>query len=483
MKLRFAQSLHRFFRCSTTVGRSSPSGGGFYRWYVHPQKKGSNVVGSFSWETARVHLSKSQLNSLTEANAFLWAAGIEDTFITAPWPKTGRTLDEYELTDHYNRFRGDIDLMGQLGLRVARYGIPWHRINPHRGVWDWEWTDSALHHLLERGIEPIVDLVHYGLPPWIEGAYSNKEFPQLMAEFASRVAERFEGRIRAYTPLNEPRVTGWYCGKLGWWPPNRRGWRGFVEVMLAICRGIVLTVEALEGIDSEILPVHVDATDLYETDDPSLQIERDRRQEIVFLALDLISGRVNEAHPLRSWLLKQGATNADLDWFQEHQIALGLIGINLYPLFSRKVLTRGGGRLRVRMPYSDATIIDRLASLYWERYHVPIFISETASVGSVKRRQAWLRESVEAVKRVRQRGIPLIGYTWWPLFALITWGYRQGTHPPAFYLKQMGLWDLDPHLDRLPTKLVDEFSALVRQGVDRVGALAPAEEERMAHVS
>src|SRR5438045_8936073 len=172
-----------------------------------------------------------------------------------------------------------------------------------------------------------------------------------MAEYARRVAERFHGRIHLYTPLNEPRVTAWYCGKLGWWPPNRRGWRGFIGVMLAICRGIVLTVEALEEIDPEILPVHVDATDLYETIDPSLQMECQRRQEIVFLALDLISGRIDDNHPLHPWLLKQGASDTDLDWFLEHKIELRLLGINLYPMFSQKVLSRPDNRLRIRMPY------------------------------------------------------------------------------------------------------------------------------------
>jgi len=195
------------------------------------------------------------LNRLTEASAFLWATGIEDTFITAPWAQTGRILDEYELTDHYRRCYDDAALIKQLGVSTARYGIPWHRINPARGVWDWDWTDRALHRLLELQIDPIVDLVHYGLPAWIEGAYLNPAYPELVASYAAQVAQRFKGRIRAYTPLNEPRVTAWYCGKLGWWPPNRRGWRGFVQVMLAICRGIVLTVEALELVDSDAAQV------------------------------------------------------------------------------------------------------------------------------------------------------------------------------------------------------------------------------------
>jgi beta-glucosidase/6-phospho-beta-glucosidase/beta-galactosidase len=430
-----------------------------------------------------VGLSKSQLNNLREATGFLWATGIEDTFITDPWPQTGRTLDEYELTGHYARWRGDLDLMAALGVRTARYGIPWHKVNPARGKWDWSWADQTLEYLLELEIDPIVDLVHYGLPRWIDGAYLHPEFPQLMAEYGARVAERFRGRIHLYTPLNEPRVTAWYCGKLGWWPPNRRGWTGFVEVMLAICRGIVLTADRLRQVDAEIVPVHVDATDLYETDDPLLQIERDRRQEIVFLALDLISGRIDNSHPLRPWLLRQGAPEALLEWFLEHKVQLEMIGINLYPLFSRKVLSRPGGRLRVRMPYASADIVERLGDLYSERYNVPIFIAETASVGSVQRRRQWLEDSVESVRRLRRRGVPMIGYTWWPLFALVTWAYRQGNNPPEFYLKQMGLWDLDPNLRRVETELVQAYRELVANGSERVGELANAKEERMIHVS
>jgi hypothetical protein len=75
------------------------------------------------------------------------------------------------------------------------------------------------------------------------------------------------------------------------------------------------------------------------------------------------------------------------------------------------------------------------------------------------------------VKRLRARGVPLVGYTWWPLFALVTWAYRQGTHPPAYYLKQMGLWDLDPELQRRRTPLVDEFRALTAGGSAAVGPL------------
>lgn len=418
-------------------------------------------------------LRRSQLPRLSEPDAFLWATGIEDTFITAPWPKTGRTLDEYELTGHYDRWHADLGLMRDLGVNAARYGIPWHRIQPRRDAWEWDFVDRALDRVLELGIEPIVDLVHYGLPPWIDGAYLHPDFPRFMADYAARVAERFRGRVFAYTPLNEPRITAWYCGRLGWWPPHRRGWRGFVAVMLGACRGIVESVHALRAVDPEILIAHVDATDIYHAPEPEFEREAQHRQEIVFLALDLVSGRIRPGHALWDWLLKHGANERDLAWFHERAIDLPLIGINLYPMFTWKTARRTpSGGIRWAMTYAGADIVEKLGAMYWERYRAPVFVSETASVGSLNRRRFWLADSVAAVRRLRERGVPLVGYTWWPMFALVTWAYRQGTHPPGFYLKQMGLWDLDAKLERIATPLVEQFRALADGSATAVGHLA-----------
>jgi hypothetical protein len=127
------------------------------------------------------------------------------------------------------------------------------------------------------------------------------------------------------------------------------------------------------------------------------------------------------------------------------------------------------------MPYASADIVERLARLYWTRYARPLLISETASEGSVARRGAWMDASVAAIARVRADGIPLIGYTWWPLFALVAWAYREGRRRPEAYLRQMGLWDLRPGpagLERVRTRLVDAYRRLVAGGADPVGVLA-----------
>jgi beta-glucosidase/6-phospho-beta-glucosidase/beta-galactosidase len=405
---------------------------------------------------------------------FCWATGIEDTFIAQPWAGTGRSLDEYELTRHYERWEDDLLRVRELGVPAVRYGIPWHRVHLGPGRFDFGFADRTLGWLLDHGVAPIVDLVHYGTPLWLEGAFLHPDYPRHVAEYAAALAERFRGRLRWFTPMNEPRIAAWYAGQIGWWPPNARGAAGFLRVLLAACRGIRATVSALRQVDPELEIVHVDATDLYETDDPSLGDEVARRQQIVFLALDLLTGRIAPGHGLYAWLLRSGLSEAELAAFREEPLELGVLGINLYPMFSAKRVRRRSGRLRVRPIAAGAEIVSRLAELYHRRYRCPIFLSETAALGTPSRRLRWLRDSVAEVRSARARGIPIVGYTWWPLFALVAWAYRQSSaRGIAEHLLQMGLFDLDPRdLERVHTPVVDAYRELVRGGTAAVGTLA-----------
>lgn len=396
---------------------------------------------------------------------FVWATGIEDTFITDPWPATGRTLDEYELTQHYDRWREDLGLIAELGVQAARYGIPWHRTNPSPGRYNWDWADRSLDILLGAGVRPIVDLVHYGTPAWLERAFLNPDYPKRVAEYSARLAERFRDRVSWFTPLNEPRITAWYSGRLGLWPPYLRGWPGFVRIMLQLARGICETMAAIADLPLEPTFVQADPADLYFSDDPSLAAEAERRQQIGFLALDLVTGRVGPGHELWPWLIRHGMSEEDAGWFAAHRRDLGICGLNSYPLFSWKRLVRVNGRLRILMPYAPPDVLARLIRLYWDRYRAPLMITETASRGSFGRRAQWMDDSIAVVRQAIGQGVPVIGYTWWPLFALVSWPYRTGTRPAADYLQQMGLWDLVPQPDgslaRRRTPLVDRYRRYV----------------------
>jgi beta-glucosidase len=90
-----------------------------------------------------------------------FALGIEDTFV--PQARDGeRPIDEYELTEHYEHYASDLELVTDVGARMLRWGVPWHRVASAPGNWDWSWVDRVMDRFGELGIRPIIDLLHSG---------------------------------------------------------------------------------------------------------------------------------------------------------------------------------------------------------------------------------------------------------------------------------------------------------------------------------
>jgi beta-glucosidase len=401
-------------------------------------------------------------------SAFRWAVGIEDTFIPQLRTRTGRTLDEYELTGHYRHWREDLALAASTGVRTMRYGIPWYRVNPAPGTFDWSWTDEVLEHMVrDVRIDPIVDLMHYGCPTWLDREFVNPDYPERVAEYAEAFAERYRSLVSWYTPLNEPRINARLCGMNATWPPYLRGDRGYVRVMLALARGMSLTVAALRRVQPEATMVMVDATEWLETDDPALHEALSLQMEQQYLGTDLLLGRVDDSHALMPWLRGAGAEDATLDWLRANGQRIDVMGINYYPELSRKRLFRTATGVRRHRGGGWTDELERILGAWSDRYGLPLMITETSAARRTKR-LSWLEDSVAAAARSMAAGVPLIGYTWWPLFSLVTWNYRGGRKAVDAYLAHMGLWDLRPdgagNLARVRTPVADRFTEIVRQG-------------------
>jgi hypothetical protein len=109
----------------------------------------------------------------------------------------------------------------------------------------------------------------------------------------------------------------------------------------------------------------------------------------------------------------------------------------------------------------------------YERTGRPVMLTETSVAGTVAARRRWMDASVAAIAELRATGVPVIGYTWFPAFSLVTWSYRRGRRPVEAYINHMGLWDLradaDGTLLRQPTGLEQRFSGLVAGGASAVG--------------
>jgi beta-glucosidase len=408
-----------------------------------------------------------------EPGAFLWATGIEDTFVPQARPGL-RPLDEYELMGHYEHWREDLALARELGVQAIRWGIPWYRVEPRPGQFDWGWTDKALPYIAEElGIKVILDLMHYGTPLWLERSFVAPDYPRRVAAYAGAVAERYRGLIHSYTPLNEPLVNADYCGRRGVWPPYLRGDRGYLGVMINLARGMLATADALAAADPGAPLVHVEAAGLGRVAHEALRPIADEEQLRRFLALDLITGRVTADHGLFPWLLRNGVSVTDLRELAARPLALDLLGLNFYPQWStRRYGLDRAGRLADTAAEQDGAGFAELIRLYHERYGAPIMITETSAMGDHELRSSWLQASLAAIKGLRAQGVPVLGYTWFPLFTMVDWRYRHGREPKERYYINLGLYTLGDGPRWLPSPLVDEYRQAITSPAAVVGALA-----------
>lgn len=420
----------------------------------------------------------------------MWCVGIEDTALGTPLRDGGRSLDEYELTGHYERWRKDLELVAGLGCNALRYGIPWYRVNPAPERWDWQWIDDTLNHAAGNlGLKVIADLVHYGTPTWLSGSFTDERYPDAVAEYSAQFAARYAGLVDEITPVNEPLVTASFCGRRAVWPPYESGDSGWARVVVGVADGLQRAVAAIRSANPAARIAHVEAASLSRTDDPSLQDHVEALSLRKFLPTDLLVGDVRAEHPMHGWLVEHGITVNTLDRLQRCGVRPDTIGVNYYPTLSGRQLVRHeGGVVELASPTGAAGLATVLTE-YHRRYGLPVWLSETALDGTPDEHIAWLRDSVRAVEELCTDGVPVVGHTWWPLFDFVDWAWASGgrsveefylrsadgtiraVEPPSTsddvrdYLRRMGLYRLDGTAAELvpaPTAAVDAYRAVVR---------------------
>ncbi|MEV0616780.1 family 1 glycosylhydrolase [Nonomuraea sp. NPDC050404] len=401
-----------------------------------------------------------------ESGELHFALGIEDTFVPQPAPGA-RPVDEYELTQHYEQWHGDLALAREAGATQIRYGVPWHRVQPEPGTWDWSWLDRVVGRLTEVGLTTIVDLMHYGTPLWLEGQFAAPDYPKRVAEYGAAVADRYRDQLSIFTPMNEPLLTARFCGRFGYWPPYLTGDDGFVRLLGALSDGIVRTQHAIGDVNPGASFMHVEVSSRYEAGGHEDSEELAFLRHSAYVVEDLVTGRVDAAHPLAGYLTGHGMTDDDLAFFRANPAVPDVMGVNYYPQHSTERfvpgMSRGGQPFELRPPVNGWTGgLAEVLTAFAERYGRPVHLSETAWTGTLAERAAWLDASVARCHELREQGLDLVGYTWWPVFDMVEWTYRQGDGAPMDYRLPMGLWRLEEQADgrlaRVRTPLVDRFA-------------------------
>ncbi len=397
--------------------------------------------------------------------SFTWGVGIECS--TLPHLK----IDQFNWTQHDRQWREDLARVRETGATHLRYAIPWHWMEPERGRYDWSRADERIDAIRDAGIEPMMDVMHFGTPLWLKQAVGDPEFPEALEELAARMTERYRDRVKIWCPVNEPLVCALFAGDFGFWPPHSRKWRGYMPVLSRIAQATSRAIRAVRRSAPEATVLLCDTAEHYKTRHEELRGEVALRNLRRFVLMDLITGRVDHHHPLFGWLTSYGFSELDLDWLRANPQSPDVIGLDYYPHGDWQ-LDYENGRLSQRRADVPARLRG-VARQYFDRYGLPMLVTETSIEGKPINREIWLEQLVEDAAELRGEGIPLLGLVWWPLFDHLDWDGAM-THRVG-KLHEVGLFKLvrqaDGTLRRTETPLLKRFRAYAEAGERDVGTL------------
>ena len=349
-----------------------------------------------------------------------------------------RVRDQYfsqmERNGHAERLQ-DLERFASLGIRAIRYPVLWERTAPD-GIdsADWSWSDERLPVLQQLGVTPIVGLVHHGSGPRHTSLVS-PDFAEKLAEYAGAVARRYPW-VEYWTPVNEPCTTARFSGLNGVWYPHDTSEQGFIRALINQCRAVVLSMRAIREVNPN--------AKLVQTDDLSRTYGTPEMAEIAnffnerrWLAWDMLCGKIDPGHALWDYLLENGAGADELLWFKDNTCPPDIIGVNYYITSERwldhrverypeshRTNYRGIPHADIECPRVLATPTPGIGPLLqetWDRYGLPVAVTEAHIDANREDQLRWLVEIWNAAKKVQQGGADIRAVTVWALLGSFDW--------------------------------------------------------------
>ncbi len=383
-----------------------------------------------------------------------------------------RVREEYfsqvERNGHHQR-GDDIARFASLGIKAIRYPVLWERTAPNGlASADWSWPDERLPALRAAGITPIAGLVHHGSGP-AHTSLVDPAFPPQLAEYAGAVAARYPW-LAYYTPVNEPLTTARFSGLYGMWYPHGRDDDTFLRALLIQCRAVVLSMRAIRAVNPNAKLVQTD--DLgktYSTREmaPVAEFYNERR----WLAWDLLCGMVGPEHALWPYLTSTGIDPGEVLWFRDNPCPPDIIGVNYYVTSERWLDHRPErypehfrGRLGNR-PCADLETarvlatptagIGPLLEEAWDRYKLPLAVTEAHIDAHREDQLRWLLEVWQAGQQAQRNGIDLRAVTVWSLLGSFDWN--------SLVTQNRGYYEPGPFDVRSPQPRPTALAAMMRE--------------------
>ena len=390
---------------------------------------------------------------------FLWGAATASAQIEGGWDCGGRTPSIWDVApagkvhndetchtacDHYHRWREDVALMKELGLKSYRFSVSWSRIIPQEGMVNEEglkFYSDLVDALLEAGIEPLVTLYHWDLPLWMheKGGWKTIAIRNAFLEYASAVVDRLSDRVQYWITFNEPQCFLMNGYMQGVHAPFQRDYLSLPR----ITRNFMLTNAATVRLIRERakknprLGIAFAAGAFIPAEETQSGIETARHKSF-YKGMGTMNNRwwmdpILLGKPVAAY----GVYRSRKRDMKDIQVDFDFIGINNYTAFN---YSDWGGDKNIdtsNLPKNSLGWIIDGRSIYWtvrflhERYKLPILITENgmSNLDAVNEqgevaddlRISYMDEYLQNLKRAISEGIPVPGYQHWSLMDNFEW--------------------------------------------------------------
>ncbi|MCY7629611.1 6-phospho-beta-glucosidase BglA [Bacillus altitudinis] len=123
----------------------------------------------------------------------------------------GTFYPNHEAIDFYHRYKEDIAMFAEMGLKCLRTSIGWSRIFPkgdeeepnEAGL---QFYDDVFDELIKHGIEPVITLSHFEMPLHLAreyGGFRSRKVAEYFAKFAEVCFNRYKNKVTYWMTFNE----------------------------------------------------------------------------------------------------------------------------------------------------------------------------------------------------------------------------------------------------------------------------------------
>ena len=355
----------------------------------------------------------------------------------------GKRLDLIEGTRHDRFAAADYARLAGLGIRTARDGIRWHRIEPTPGRYDFASVVPMLRAARQAGVQVIWDLFHYGWPDDLDvfGPEFVERFAAMARAFAPILAEETDG-APWITPVNEISYLSWAGGDTAEIFPFCRG-RGH-DLKAQLVRASIAAADAVRSVApaTRLAQVEPVFNVVAHPDRPGEAETAEKYRLAQYQAWDLLSGRLRPE-------------------LGGHPRYLDAIGVNYYPwnqwIFEGPVDPGAS----IGPDHPGYRPFRRMLAEVAERYGRPLFVAETGTEGDD--RPAWFASVADEVVAALGAGVPVHGVCLYPIVNFPGWTNDRHC--------QNGLWDYADDAGHRP--IFEPLAAEIRRQIPRFEAARP----------